>query len=92
MKIDEKETRNPMVPYQFDSGDTYIFKVSVQTTPQGNLYRMKVWEKNKESELASWMFQRLAPADSANPDHGAFALVAHYTDVTFGNILVQPLP
>jgi hypothetical protein len=94
LKLSEKEKDYPTNFYKFDHGDTYIFKVNVQSTPQGDIYRMKVWEPKTQSEPADWTFQREAPTvagDTGNARHGAFALVAHYVDVTFGNILVEPI-
>ncbi len=95
LKLTEKEQNFPPVVYHFDPGDTYFFKADVLTTPQGNEYRFKVWEKGKETEPATWMFDRTIAFDGSpegNPLHGAFSLVAHHTDVTFGNISVTPLP
>ncbi len=89
LKVKENEVGYPTIPIQFEIGHTYIFKQSVETTPQGNEYRMKVWEPAVSSEPANWMFQRLAAP--GNPANGAFSLVAHYSDVTFGNISVTPL-
>lgn len=91
LKVLEKEDTFPTIPYQFETGHTYVFKVSVRSTPQGNRYQMKVWEQGVQSEPADWMFDRTASPelDRFQPDHGAFALVAHYTDVTFGNVLVE---
>jgi hypothetical protein len=92
MKVGEKETGYPTQPYTFHPGDIYTFKVSVETVPQGVRYRMKVWEASTEQE-PDWIFDRVVSAekDSAYvPEHGAFALVAHYMDVTIGDILVEP--
>lgn len=95
LKTQEKESGFVSVPVKFEMGHTYIFKASVQTTPGGNLYRFKVWEPSARAEPAGWMFERTAAPGSppqGDPDHGAIALVAHHTGVTFGNIRVEPLP
>jgi hypothetical protein len=94
MKVHEKETGYPTKPYTFHPGDTYIFKVSVETISQGTQYRMKVWEKGTEKEPVDWTFDRIVPLSESSdvPAHGAFALVPHYLDVTIGNILVEPIP
>jgi hypothetical protein len=95
LKILEDEKEFATLPYKVQIGHTYIFKTSVQTTPKGNLYRFKVWEPSVQDEPPDWMFERLATpglGGLTNPDHGGFALVAHETDVTFGNITVTPLP
>jgi hypothetical protein len=92
LKVLENEKQFPTVPFKFEVGHTYLFKVSVQTTGEGNLYRMKVWEQG--SAEPDWMFERVAPPGQGaltNPDHGAFSLVAHHSDVSFGNITVTPI-
>ena len=94
LKVREKEASFPTIPARFEVGHTYIFKASVQTTPDGNRYRLKVWEQGAQTEPAKWMFDRMSlPGKGAlvNPNHGAFSLVAHQSDVTFGNIRVEPI-
>ncbi len=94
LKVKEKQDNFPTLPYEFHIGHTYIFKASVQTTAQGNLYRMKVWEQGTP-EPAKWMFEQVAVPGSGpedNPPSGGIALVAHHSDVTFGNVTVTPLP
>ena len=59
IKVKEKEEGFPTHPYKFQIGHTYIFKASVQTTPRGNQYRMKVWEKGTP-EPTGWTLENLA--------------------------------
>lgn len=68
---------------------TYWFKVRVETTPEGNLYRLKLWEDVPGPEPKGWMLQKLAK--DHNPDRGSFLLVAHHVDMTFGNVTVLPI-
>lgn len=90
LKVKEKEAGFPTLRYEMPAGHTFLFKASVQTTPQGNRYRLKVWERGVEPEPEGWLLESTAPP--GNPSHGAFALVAHHSDVTFGDIRVEPLP
>jgi hypothetical protein len=95
MKTQEKQDEFPSQPYHVQIGHTYWFKASVETVDGENIYRMKVWEAGVETEPKDWLFESRVPAgDGAtdNPRHGAFALVAHHSDVSFGNITVTPLP
>lgn len=94
LKLQEKEEGFPTIPYRFVVGHTYVFKAAVRTTPQGNRYQFKVWDQATEKEPAAWMFDRVTTPGmtSTEPDHGAFSLVAHHTDVTWGNVVVEALP
>jgi hypothetical protein len=67
---------------------TYLWKVRVETQTNGSVrYRAKVWESTA-SEPAIWQFT----AATKTPDvaGGSLLLVAHYTDVSFGNITIAP--
>jgi hypothetical protein len=51
-------------------------------------YRVKLWEAS-ESEPEGWDLEAEKGADDT-PSGGAL-LIAHYTDVTFGNVTVAPV-
>ena len=48
---------------------------------------MKVWAQGS-SEPLGW---ELADVDSTDVPGGCLLLIAHFTDVSFGNVLVSPL-
>ena len=67
----------------------YRLKLRAETIPgYTSLYSFKMWEAD-EAEPEAWTFrgqQRLW-----NPMFGSVLLVAHHTDVTFGNVSVVPI-
>jgi regulation of enolase protein 1 (concanavalin A-like superfamily) len=70
-------------------GQTYNFKMKVETRDFGDrVYSLKVWESSV-TEPSQWTL--VHNAGSNNLDHGSFLLVAHYADVSFGNVSVSPL-
>lgn len=76
-------------------GETYVFRVQVETTAAGNEYRFKLWQPSVQSEPSGWTLERTAtPGDdtTGNLTHGSLLLVAHNVDLTFGNLNVNPLP
>ncbi len=66
----------------------YNFKMRVETTVGGSVYRLKVWQVN-EVEPPDWDLSGVAAAD--DPTHGSLVLFAHHVDATFGNVTVTPL-
>jgi hypothetical protein len=67
---------------------TYIWKVRVETLQNGNSqYSIKVWESSLP-EPPTW---ELVDIDADDVAGGSLLLVAHYTDVSFGNIVIQPI-
>ncbi|MBD3267590.1 hypothetical protein GF373_13055 [bacterium] len=67
---------------------TYGMKHRVETLADGrSLYRVKMWPYG-ESEPASWDLARYESGDLAS---GSALLIAHHTDVTFGDIWVTPI-
>jgi hypothetical protein len=72
----------------FAIGTRYVWKVRVQTQQDGSaLYRMKVWADGSP-EPADW---ELAGTDTIDVPGGCLVLIAHFTDVSFGNVVVRPL-
>jgi hypothetical protein len=69
-------------------GVTYTFKMRVETTPTGHLYKFKVWAVG-QPEPADYDLSYLAPL-SAVAD-GSFLLLAHHVDATFGTVAVNPV-
>jgi regulation of enolase protein 1 (concanavalin A-like superfamily) len=73
----------------FAVGLTYMLKMRVETVagqPAG-LYHLKVWEQG-QSEPVQWDLTHQAQSGLAA---GSLLLLAHYADVTFGNVTVVPL-
>lgn len=66
----------------------YLFKMSVQSALDGDIYRFKAWEVG-DPEPTAWNMQ--AQGDPTGPSAGSVLLVAHHVDATFGNVTVQPL-
>jgi hypothetical protein len=69
-------------------GTTYIWKVRAQSQPDGStLYQIKTWPAGT-SEPVDW---QLAEAEAGDVPGGSVLLLAHFTDVSFGNVVVTPL-
>ncbi|MFQ5555938.1 MAG: hypothetical protein ACE5GB_00250 [Acidimicrobiales bacterium] len=68
-------------------GRAYMMKGAVETTPEGHLYRMKVWPIDG-TEPVGWTVQVLDEDDLAS---GSVVIVAHHADVTFGDVEIVPL-
>lgn len=73
----------------FSIGTTYWIKARVETVPGvGGLYRMKVWE-NGQPEPATW--DLTGQEQLSDPQEGSMMLLAHQVDVSFGNVVIQPI-
>jgi hypothetical protein len=67
-------------------GQRYWLKTKVVNGPGGaNTYSAIVWQDGT-AEPANWMVTRTT--DAGNQSSGSLALVAHFVDVTFGNVTV----
>ena len=70
-------------------GETYMFRVRVETMDGvGNLYSLKVWNRNG-TEPIEWMITSLEGFDDLA--NGSILLIAHHVDLTFGDITVTNL-
>jgi len=80
-----------ITPYPLlQDGVRYIIKMQVETIAgQGGLYSFKMWEDG-QPEPVDWLMT--AQELLTDPQNGAFLLLAHHVDATFGNITVIPLP
>ena len=67
----------------------YVLKMRVETKPgKGGFYRLKMWRAD-EPEPSGW---DLKGQEALNdPQTGSFLLLAHQTDVTFGDVQVRPV-
>jgi len=75
---------------QLQYGVRYLFKMQVKTVAGlGGLYRFKVWESSGV-EPSSWLLT--GQETLANPQQGSLLLVAHHAYVTFGSVVVTPVP
>jgi len=73
---------------QFET--TYKMKHQVTTTKSGeSVYRTRLWEFGKP-EPTDWDLVRIEPKDDVPT--GSALILAHHSDVTFGNIEVVELP
>lgn len=69
----------------------YIFKGQVETAPlvdQPATYRFKMWPA-AEPEPETW--QLVATGRKGEPTSGSVVIVAHQSEVSFGNVTVTPL-
>jgi hypothetical protein len=77
-------------------GSRYVIKARAQTLADDSegrgvtRYAFKVWPADQQ-EPAGWDWQEVLASGSALRQ-GALALVAHHVDVSFGKILIEPLP
>ena len=72
----------------FALGTTYIWKVRVETEPNGDVvYSAKVWQEG-ETEPVDW---ELVGTDFNDVPGGSLLLVAHFTDVSFGDVQIEPV-
>ena len=75
--------------YVFEEGSKYNFTVRIeQTNDFDYTYSTKVWEEGT-TEPANWLIQ--ATEIFSEPVTGSFVLIAHYWDVTYGNITVTEI-
>lgn len=81
--------RETMRMHNIEPNQPYFLKARVQTLPDGDtLYRVKIWQ-HEEDEPALWdLCTTEGPSDYQN---GCLLLVAHNSEVTFGNIEIIPL-
>jgi hypothetical protein len=82
--------KNQVPDYSIDMniGDTYTWKMRVQTVDSNTSnYYLKVWESS-QSEPASW---NITQEVSDYEPLGAPILIAHNVDATFGDITVNPV-
>jgi uncharacterized repeat protein (TIGR02543 family) len=66
----------------------YYFRVRVETESDGSCrYSMRAWEAGR-SEPSTW---ELVAFDETDVESGCLLLLAHYVDVSFGNISIRPI-
>jgi hypothetical protein len=70
-------------------GVTYVFKVRVETTQQGQNVSMKIWEQGLP-EPAGWDLVA-TDVDADAPLSGSLVLISHHVDATFGTVVVTPV-
>jgi regulation of enolase protein 1 (concanavalin A-like superfamily) len=69
-------------------GTTYIWKIRVETQQDGSaLYQLKLWTQGSP-EPANWELFVTKPNDVPG---GSLLFIAHFTDVSFGNVVIEPL-
>ncbi len=87
--IDDKLVLQADVPY--------IFKLQVQSRLDDvSIYRVKVWEQGSP-EPEGWLLEGYGRPfeDDDNPGElqaGSVGLITYYTDASFGNVSIRPLP
>ncbi len=79
-----KAVRNPILPEVW-----YKMKHRVETLSETRtLYSVKFW-LSEEAEPEEWDFQAIEISDTK--ELGSACILAHNTDVTFGNVVVNPV-
>jgi len=68
-------------------GVTHMFRMSVETRPQGVVYGLKVWDQSG-AEPGTWDLTYVDKQSVAS--HGSLLLLAHHVDATFGEVRVGP--
>jgi hypothetical protein len=67
---------------------TYVFKMRVESQPNGHgRYSFKSWQQGTP-EPATWMFEFTAVSDLPT---GAVVLIAHHVDAVFGDVTVNSI-
>jgi hypothetical protein len=73
----------------FIIGNTFYMKARVLTVAGGDIYySYKMWNAS-DSEPFAWDMVALGDANST--DNGSILLVAHKVDVSFGDVIIQPV-
>ena len=72
-----------------EPGNTYIFKMAVETQPdRPSRYSVKVWPQGA-AEPCDWdVVGENPPGELAT---GSVVLLAHHTETTFGEVVIEPL-
>lgn len=82
--------------FPFRMGEAYAVRFTCRTLPDdpsGNgvtRYQFRIWPAS-EPEPANWTWQQTQTSRDALRA-GGVALLAHHADVTFGNLMITPLP
>ncbi len=76
------------VRHRVETGIWYVMKAMVRTEGECTLYCAKFWNRSKP-EPPGWDI--VSREGSNDLKCGSALLIAHHSDVTFGNILVTPL-
>jgi len=76
--------------YTMNLGQTYMWKLRVETPfpQQGGFYSLKVWPQG-QPEPTEWVMTRQRPA--SDEPNGSLIFVAHHTDITIGDVLIEPI-
>jgi hypothetical protein len=73
---------------QLALGVRYIFKARAETRPQADFYRFKVWQDGTP-EPSGWDLSGYGSLQENS--EGSVLLVAHHSDVTFGDVTIVPI-
>jgi len=76
--------------FVMDLDTTYSARARVQTGSAGVNHRLKVWPEDTDEPL-EWTVNVTEETNDAGPPGGSLLLIAHYFDVTFGDVTVNPI-
>ncbi len=77
---------------KYPLGTTFNLKMRVENLANGDVkYSLKSWAQGADQPTTWNVEDTQAGTDAATLTHGSLLLVAHYTDVTFGDVTVTPL-
>ncbi|GAB63955.1 MAG: hypothetical protein DWB56_06385 [Candidatus Jettenia sp.] len=71
------------------TGIEYLFKMRAETAGGKSVYSLRIWEKGT-SEPSEWDLRGLGVEGELQ--QGSLLLLAHYADVSFGNVTITPGP
>ncbi|MCF6158468.1 MAG: hypothetical protein E3K32_07820 [wastewater metagenome] len=75
--------------WRVKQGVEYFFKMRVETVDGRGMYFLKIWEKSGPEPL-EWDLKGQGVEGELH--EGSLLLLAHYADVSFGNITINPGP
>lgn len=78
---------NPNVQLAYNT--EYIFKMQVESTAAGDVYRFKTWPA-AQTEPATWQMEGIN-TDPDAPDSGSALFVMHHVDASLGQVTIRPL-
>ncbi len=76
--------------FRMELGTKYAVRARVESGQAGVNHRLKIWPDDTEEPL-EWTVNVTEEINDAGPPGGSLLLIAHYFDVTFGDITVNPI-
>ncbi|MEM7142391.1 MAG: hypothetical protein AAF548_15310 [Actinomycetota bacterium] len=90
LETNESIMQDDEAGFVMDFDTTYAVRARVEGGPGGADHRLKIWPA-AEDEPLNWTVDEVAGTNDIGTEGGSLLLVAHYFDVTFGDVEVTPL-